>query len=75
MTWRRNERRDGDGGGSQRGKGEGEGLPLRKSEGEAYPRRDGDRAGGGVDDNGVETGGKPAYPTPQNGGLGDQLKG
>ena len=54
---RRNEGRDGDGGGSQRGKGEGEGLPLRKSEGEAYPQRDGDRAGGGVDDNGAETGG------------------
>ena len=57
VTWRRNERRDGDGGGSQRGKGEGEGFPLHESEGEAHPRCDGDRAGGGVDDNGAETGG------------------
>ena len=59
VTWRQNERRDGNGGGSQQGKGKGEGFPLHESEGEAHPRRDGDRAGGGVDDNGAETGGPP----------------
>ena len=50
--------------------GDGEGSPLRKSEGEAYPRRGGDRAGGGIDD----IGGRAAHPPPRNGGLGDQLR-
>ena len=49
-------RRDSDGEGSQRGNGEGEGFTLRKSEGGAHPRRSGDRAGGGIDNNGVARG-------------------
>ena len=39
-----------------RGNDEGEGLRLRKCEGEAYPRRHGDQAGGGLDKIGVATG-------------------
>ena len=57
VIWRRNERPDGDVEGSQRGNNEGEGLRLRGCEGEAYPRRHGDWAGGGLDEIGAATGG------------------
>ena len=56
VTWRRNERPDGDVEGYWRGNGEGEGLRLRKCEGEAYPRRHGDQARGGLDKIGAAMG-------------------
>ena len=56
VTWRRNERPDGDVEGYWRGNGEGEGLRLRKCEGEAYPRRHGDQAWGGLDKIGAAMG-------------------
>ena len=56
VTWRRNERPDGDEEGYWQGNDEGEGLRLRKCEGEAYPRRHGDQAGGGLDKIGAATG-------------------
>ena len=55
MTWRRNERPDGDNGGN----GDRKGSLWHKGEGGVHPRRNGDRAGGGLDDNGAATGGNP----------------
>ena len=55
-TWRRNERPDDDLESYWRRNYEGEVLRLRKCEGEAYPRRHGDQAGGGLDKIGAATG-------------------
>ena len=56
VTWRRNERPDDDLESYWRRNYEGEVLRLRKCEGEAYPRRHGDQAGGGLDKIGAATG-------------------